>query len=102
MSKKIEYEIDDLTYLTIEEIFKLKNVFEPDKIEINSLIGFLIEKALKGYIFENESLLSENLQNNLSVLDRKIEGEETDLKTLFTIDELIKESKAKVKVREGS
>lgn len=96
MTEKFEIMIDDLKYLTIEQIISIKNRCLSKKLDINDVLKFLFERALNEYILENENLLFDDLQNETSLIYDKIENRQYQMyKDLFTIDELIKESKRK-------
>lgn len=95
MTEKFEIKIDDLKYLTIEQIISIKNCSLSKKLDINDVLKYLFERALNEYILENEHLLIHDLESKTSILYDKIENVDYKFHDLFTIDELIKESKRK-------
>lgn len=95
MSEKFERDIDDLKYLAIMRIVHVKNLCSNDKLNVNDLLGFLFDRALNEYILENEDVLFNTLKTETSLIYDKIDNREHEFKDLFTIDELIKESKRK-------
>ena len=104
MTEKFEFDIDDLKFLTIEQIISIKNTCLSKKLNVNDVLNYLFERALNEYILENENLLFDNLKSETSLIYDKIENVEYNMfNDLFTIDELIRESKKKTleRQREG-
>lgn len=98
MSKKIEIEIDDLLYEMINEAVKRRNKNIGSDISINQYLKLLAEKSFKLFLIEHNDDIFKEFTDDIDAIDRNLEGKE--LNDLFTIDELIKETKAKNKVRE--
>ena len=95
ISQEIVYPIDDWTYLTIEKIVNIKNFDTQTKLETSDVIANLFSKVLKMYIADNEDLLYDTIRSELNSLERRIEGDDVSLKDLFTIQELLADSKNK-------
>lgn len=85
---EIKFKIDELTYWTIDDILKEKTVQDCKyQLETNKIIGLLCQKAMKEFIMENQSLLTEKLARELSLIDGKLEGREISFDDLFqTLD----------------
>ena len=82
--RKIQFEIDELTYLLIEDLLMEKTVQDNKfQLETNQVIGLLCDKALKEFIMENQSFLTEKLRRELSLIDEKLEGKEIAFEDIF-------------------
>jgi len=82
--RKIQFEIDELTYLLIEDLLMEKTVQETKfQLGTNQVIGLLCKKALKEFIMENQSLLTEKLTRELHLIDEKLEGKEIAFEDVF-------------------
>lgn len=76
--------IDELTYLKIDEIVKLKNEARNyPSLKTDKIILELFTKSLKEYILENEDLVHDKLENDLFQLDCQLEGKGFDVSHIF-------------------
>lgn len=100
MSKKIEIEIDDLLYEMINEAVKIRNQNIGYNISINQYVKLLAEKSFKLFLIEHYDDIFKKLTNDIDSIDKDLEGK--SLTDLFTVEELIKESKTKIEVKEKS
>lgn len=98
MSKKIEIEIDDLLYEMINEAVRRRNRNMGSNISINQYIKLLTEKSFKLLLIEHYDDIFKELTDDIDSINKNLEG--ITLKDLFTLDELIKESKSKDKAGE--
>lgn len=83
MSKTIQYQIDDLTYLTIQHIVMEKELASGNRLITNNVIKLLIDKALKGYIVEHNDITLQRYNHELSMIDDELEGEKITLESIF-------------------
>lgn len=74
MPKVLNYEIDDLTYLTIDYIVMEKVLCSGRMLETNNVIKWLVDKALKEYIVENNDIDMRELARAYGI-DGKSDGE---------------------------
>ena len=98
MSIKIEIEIDELLFEMINKALKKRNQNIGSDISINHYVKLLAEKSFKQLLVEHYDDIFKELTNDIDAIDRNLEGKKFN--DLFTIDELIKESRAKDKARE--
>lgn len=81
---EIKFKIDELTYLLIEDLLMEKTVNEAKfQLQTNQVIGLLCQKALKEFIMENQSLLTEKLARELSLIDENLEGKEIKFEDVY-------------------
>lgn len=84
--KKIEIKIDDMIYLMIDDLMKEKSVNDCKvHLETDQVIGLLCEKALKEFIRDNQFLITEKLNRELSLIDEKLEGKEILFEEIFKV-----------------
>ena len=83
MPKLLNYEIDDLTYLTIDYIVMEKGLCSGRNLETNNVIKWLVDKALKEYIVENNDILLQRHNHELSMIEDKLKGKEITLESIF-------------------
>ena len=83
MSKVLNYEIDDLTYLTIDYIVMENGLCSGRNLKTNNVIKWLFDKALKEYIVENNDIILKRHNHELSMIEDKLKGEEITLESIF-------------------
>lgn len=83
MPKVLNYEIDDLTYLTIDYIVMEKVLCSGRMLETNNVIKWLVDKALKEYIVENNDIAMKRHKYELSKIEDNLEGKEIKLDEIF-------------------
>lgn len=81
--KTIKYEIDDLTYLMIDNIVKEKVVASGKILDTNQAIEMIIERAFNQFILNHQEFLYENFNRRNSILDKKMEGREIKFEEIF-------------------
>lgn len=81
--KTIKYEIDNLTYLMIDNIVKEKVVASGKMLDTNQAIEMIIERAFNQFILNHQDFLYENFNRRNSILDKKMEGREIKFEELF-------------------
>lgn len=83
MSKVLNYGIDDLTYLTIDYIVMENGLCSGRNLETNNVIKWLVDKALKEYIVENNDIILKRYNCELSMIEDKLKGEKIILESIF-------------------
>lgn len=83
MSKVLNYAIDDLTYQTIDFIVMEKGLCSGRNLETNNVIKWLVDKALKEYIVENNDVILKRHKHELSMIEEKLKGKEITLESIF-------------------
>jgi hypothetical protein len=81
--KTIKYQIDDLTYLMIDNIVKETVVNDCIMLDTNQAIGLIIEKAFNQYILDHQEFLYENFNRRNSIIDEKLKGKEIKFEDIF-------------------
>ena len=78
--------IDGLTYWMIDALVTEKTVNDNKiNLQTNQFIKALIDKALKEFILNNQCLMTEKLNRELSILDDKLDGKEIKFEDIFQI-----------------
>lgn len=82
--KTIKYQIDELTYLMIENIIMETCIDDCRLRDTNQAIGLIIEKALKQFILDNQKMLYENFNRRNSLIDEKMKGRKIAFEDVFS------------------
>jgi len=82
--KTIKYQIDELTYLMIDNIIKETCIDDCRLRDTNQAIGLIIEKALNQFILDNQKMLYENFNRRNSLIDEKMKGRKIAFEDVFS------------------
>lgn len=83
--KTIKYQIDELTYLMIDNIVKENCVDDCRLRDTNQIIGLIIERAFNQFILDHQDLLYENFNRRNSIIDEKMKGRKIAFEDVFSL-----------------